>query len=116
MVLTMVGTATGGHDAVWAGQGTTSLHWRKENMRQDIVIDQRVRLAMGTFGVEGRVTCVERHEDDSVFSVLIRTLSVGDMGSIYFTAAEIDANGWTLDLLDVTIPTEREQVTLAQMN
>jgi hypothetical protein len=79
-------------------------------MRQDIAIDNRVRLAMGAFGLEGRIICVERNEDDSIHSVLIRTLSVQDVGSVYFTAQDIDANGWNLDILDVNIPTERQAV------
>lgn len=70
-------------------------------MEMNIVINSRIRL--NTFGggkVEGRLACIERNDDDSVSAILIRTLSVSDMGSLYFTEEELMQEGWSIE--DIT--------------
>lgn len=67
----------------------------------EMSITSRVRLVTGGGGaVEGRVAAVERGDDDKISAVLIRTLSVEDVGSLYFTMDEIAEKGWSLEVID----------------
>ena len=48
---------------------------------------------------DGIVTCVERDEHEFVDAVVIRTQAVGEVGTLYVTAEDIEVNDWKLEMM-----------------